>query len=135
MPLDFQGIATVIGATGVFLGVLVTSIASIVNLIKTAKVEAHVNSQSTKFQEQILSLSRENEILKGVILDKVKVSELLAQAQSHVVANAANTRIRSTDSPLISTEKVVDKVVEKLEDKTLKVETIETEAIVNKGKK
>jgi len=47
---------------------------------KTATIEGHVNSKETKYVEQIASLTRENEILRTVIIDKDKTAALLAQS-------------------------------------------------------
>lgn len=49
-------------------------------LLKAAVIEGHVNSKETKYVEQITALTRENEILRSVILDKDRVAALLAQS-------------------------------------------------------
>jgi len=47
---------------------------------KAATIEGHVNSKETKYIEQITALTRENEILRSVIIDKDKTAALLAQS-------------------------------------------------------
>jgi hypothetical protein len=49
-------------------------------LIKAAVIEGHVNSKETKYNEQIISLQKENELLKNTIADKDKTAALLAQS-------------------------------------------------------
>ena len=56
---------------------------------KTATIEGHVNSKETKYVEQLTAMNRENEILRGVIIDKDKSAALLAQS---LVQSNAHTK-------------------------------------------
>ena len=47
---------------------------------KTATIEGHVNSKETKYVEQLAAMTRENSILRDVIIDKDKSAAMLAQA-------------------------------------------------------
>jgi hypothetical protein len=47
---------------------------------KTATIEGHVNSKETKYVEQLAAMTRENDILRTVIIDKDKTAALLAQS-------------------------------------------------------
>jgi hypothetical protein len=54
---------------------------------KAATIEGHVNSKETKYVEQLAAMTRENEILRDVIIDKDKTAALLAQAAVGRVRN------------------------------------------------
>ena len=49
-------------------------------LITAAVIKGHVNSKETKYVEQLVSLQKENELLRQIIVEKDKDKALLAQA-------------------------------------------------------
>lgn len=49
-------------------------------LVKTAVIEGHVNSKEARYVEQLSSKDKEIEVLKGVLIEKDRISALLAQS-------------------------------------------------------
>ena len=49
-------------------------------LVTAAVIKGHVNSKETKYVEQLVSLQKENELLRQIIVEKDKDKALLAQA-------------------------------------------------------
>ncbi len=46
--------------------------------VKTAVIESNTNGDKTRATEQLISLKRENDILRGVISEKDKIAAVLA---------------------------------------------------------
>lgn len=65
-------------------------------------ISGHVNSKETKLSEQIISLERENKILREVIADKAATAALLAQAASSTAPPQARAarRTDAADAPV-----------------------------------
>lgn len=73
-------------------------------LTKTTVIEGHVNSQATRYEEKIIALQKEVEILKQIIVDKDKMAALLAQVKVPTINIEAGKITRDPNSATRSTD-------------------------------
>lgn len=75
---------------------------------KTAVIEGHVNSQQTKYIEQIASKDKEIALLNDILIKKDKEAALLAQA--------AINRVRVTD--IVKTDPAIESLTKEISENT-----------------